>query len=34
MRRSYLGDRAIRFVESEVDEWIDQMIYASRKKAA
>ncbi|HID3655814.1 TPA: helix-turn-helix transcriptional regulator [Serratia marcescens] len=29
-----LGDRAIRFVESEVDEWIDQMIYLSRNKVA
>ncbi|MGG8096817.1 AlpA family transcriptional regulator [Klebsiella aerogenes] len=29
-----LGYRAIRFVESEVDEWIDQMIYSSRNKAA
>ncbi|EKS7812709.1 MULTISPECIES: helix-turn-helix transcriptional regulator [Enterobacterales] len=29
-----IGDRAIAFVESEVDEWIDNMIYSSRNKAA
>ncbi len=29
-----LGERAIAFVESEIDEWIDQMIELSRNKSA
>lgn len=29
-----IGERAIAFIESEVDEWIDQMIFSSRSKAA
>jgi len=29
-----LGERAIAFIESEVDEWIDQMIHLSRNTAA
>ncbi|EDH4011155.1 AlpA family phage regulatory protein [Salmonella enterica subsp. enterica] len=29
-----IGDRAIRFVESEIDAWIDEKIYFSRNKAA
>ena len=29
-----LGGRAIGFIESEIDEWIDHMIYLSRSKAA
>lgn len=29
-----LGERAIAFVESEIDEWIDQMIDLSRNKSA
>ncbi|HGV3465296.1 TPA: AlpA family phage regulatory protein, partial [Klebsiella michiganensis] len=28
------GGRAIGFIESEIDEWIDHMIYLSRNKAA
>lgn len=28
-----LGGRAIGFIESEVDEWIDQVIFLSRDKA-
>ncbi|ELE9043206.1 MULTISPECIES: helix-turn-helix transcriptional regulator [Enterobacterales] len=28
-----LGGRAIGFIESEVDEWIDQVIFLSRNKA-
>ncbi|AIA69718.1 AlpA family transcriptional regulator [Pectobacterium atrosepticum] len=28
------GDRAIRFVESEIDAWIDEKIYFSRNKVA
>ncbi|HGM6757417.1 TPA: helix-turn-helix transcriptional regulator [Serratia marcescens] len=29
-----IGERAIAFIESEIDEWIDQMIFSSRSKAA
>lgn len=29
-----LGGRAIGFIESEIDEWIDQLIFLSRNAAA
>ena len=29
-----IGTRAVAFVESEIDEWIEQLIYSSRNTAA